>query len=435
MKRIFIFLTAIPFFSLNNFFHTECKIWPKEKFFTLKPTYMRFIHILLPLCLLLCTEPVRGEENAENSPITIVKQDYKRALELAKEQDKLLFIDFYTVWCGPCKQLDKYVFHNDSLKGLLGQQVVLLQYDAEQDTTFHLSKKYHVRSYPTGLLLTPEGRVLTRRSGFSGSDAASLGSSVLDFVGEGAELRAQGQWLSGYAPTIDPASYPAFYADYVNRTDIDVDAAEINDYLASVEDKLSEQFLAVLYYFAEEVNDELIAVAMDNRETYAERFGESGFMAFTEYAAMNKFNQAVKAGDEAAFAQAKAFAEEQFGAEKAEEMAASYEVDILQARGEWKKVLAYYQDMKEAGEMDNGYVNYFSWGIYEECDDLEVMATCVAWMREVVAEEPSFNYLDTYARLLYKVEGKSAAESVIREAIAAGKAEDRKTGGLEELLE
>ncbi|MEL6804063.1 MAG: thioredoxin family protein, partial [Bacteroidota bacterium] len=161
---------------------------------------MRFTYILLPLCLLLFTEPVR----AENPPLTIVEQDYERALELAAEQDKLLFIDFYTVWCGPCKQLDKYVFHNDSLKGLLGQQVVLLKYDAEQDTTFHLSKKYHVNSYPMGLLLTPEGRVLTRKAGFAGSDAASLGRSVLDFVGEGVKLRAQKKWLSGYAPVIDP---------------------------------------------------------------------------------------------------------------------------------------------------------------------------------------------------------------------------------------
>jgi len=396
---------------------------------------MRFTYILLPLCLLLFTEPVRAGENAENAPLTIIEQDYEHALELAAEQDKLLFIDFYTVWCGPCKQLDKYVFRNDSVGGLLGQQVVLLKYDAERDTTFHLSKKYHVGSYPTGLLLTSEGRVLTRRAGFAGSDVASLGSSVLDFVGKGVELSERGEWLSGYAPTIDPASYPVFYTDYVNRTNTNVDPEEINDYLASVEDKLSEQFVAVLYYFPGAVHDELIAVAMDNREAYIERYGEGNFGAFTGRVSSMKFNRAVEADDEAAFAQAKAFAEEQFGAEEAEEMAASYEVDILKARGEWKKVLAYYQALKEAGEMDNGYVNYFSWGVYKKCDDPEVMATCLVWMREVVAEEPEFDYLDTYARLLLKAEGKNAAESVIREAIAAGKAEGQKTGGLEKLLE
>ena len=127
---------------------------------------------------------------------------------------------------------------------------------------------------------------------------------MLDFVGNGVELRAQGQWLSGYAPVIAPASYPDFYADYVNRTDTDVDAAEINDYLASVEDKLSEQFVAVLYYFPGKVNDELIAVATDNREAYAERFGEGNFGAFTGWVTMIKFSRAVEADDEAAFARA-----------------------------------------------------------------------------------------------------------------------------------
>ena len=396
---------------------------------------MRFTYILLPLCLLFFTELLRAGENADSSPLTIVEQDYERALELAAEQDKLLFIDFYTVWCGPCKQLDKYVFHNDSVGRLLGRQIVLLQYDAEQDTTFHLSKKYHVNSYPTGLLLTPEGRVLTRRAGFSGSDAASLGGSVQDFVGKGVELREQGKWLSGYSAVIDPATYPDFYADYVNRTDTDVDAAEINDYLASVKDKFSEQFVAVLFYFAPEVSDEMIAVATDNRETFVERYGEGSFGAFTGLASMIKFARAVKANDEAAFARAKNFAEEQFGAVEAAEMAASYEVDILRARGEWKKVLSHYRTLKEAGKMDNGYINHFSWQVYKECDDPKVLATCLAWMREVVAEEPEFDYVDTYARLLHRAEGKSAAEVVIRQAIALGKAEGRKTDGLENLLE
>ena len=36
--------------------------------------------------------------------------DFKQAKELAKAQNKLIFIDAYTTWCGPCKLMAKTVF-------------------------------------------------------------------------------------------------------------------------------------------------------------------------------------------------------------------------------------------------------------------------------------------------------------------------------------
>ena len=37
--------------------------------------------------------------------IEFQKERYAEVLEMAKKQNKLVFIDIYTSWCGPCKQL------------------------------------------------------------------------------------------------------------------------------------------------------------------------------------------------------------------------------------------------------------------------------------------------------------------------------------------
>ena len=37
-------------------------------------------------------------------------ESWELALKKAKEQHKLIFIDCYTVWCGPCKSLSDKVF-------------------------------------------------------------------------------------------------------------------------------------------------------------------------------------------------------------------------------------------------------------------------------------------------------------------------------------
>lgn len=393
-----------------------------------------FAASLLPLILLLSSS-LSVEATGADSSLTVVHQDYHRALEEAASQDKLLFVDFYTTWCGPCKQLDKYVFENDSVATVLGQDIVLLKYDAEQDTVFHLSKKYHVNSYPTGLLLTPRGEMLTRSTGFSGSDAPALSASVAEFVSEGQQLRKAGKIVSGYTPTIDPASYPAFYKDYVNRTDTDVDANEINNYLLSVEDKLSESFTSVLFYFVFETTDAVTDIVLNDKAAYAERYGMSTLESFTSMVMLRKFSAAVENQDEAAFEAAKAFTEAEFGKEEAEKMATSFRRDLLQAQGRWREVTDEYRSLKEGEGMSNGYINHVSWQFFRECEDPEVLATWLGWMKQVVAEEPEFDYLDTYAWLLHKVEGKEAARPAIEAAIAAGKRDGRKTSKLEALLD
>ena len=35
---------------------------------------------------------------------------WAEALQMAREQNKLIFLDAYTTWCGPCKMLAKNVF-------------------------------------------------------------------------------------------------------------------------------------------------------------------------------------------------------------------------------------------------------------------------------------------------------------------------------------
>ena len=172
-------------------------------------------YLLTPLLAL-------GLAVAHAAELHVVEQDYPAARALAAAEGKLVFVDFYTTWCGPCKQLDRLVFRRDSARRLLAGDVVLLRYDAERDTAHHLAKKYHIASYPTGLLLTPEGRVVGQQYGFRGEGAAALTQGVLDSVAEGRRRAAAGQHVLGYAPEIDPATYPEFYVAYVERTDTDL---------------------------------------------------------------------------------------------------------------------------------------------------------------------------------------------------------------------
>lgn len=64
------------------------------------------------------------------------------------ESDKLSVIDFWAVWCGPCKMVSPII---DQLHGEYGDQVNVgkLDVDNNPDT----SMKYGVRSIPTVLFI------------------------------------------------------------------------------------------------------------------------------------------------------------------------------------------------------------------------------------------------------------------------------------------
>ncbi|MEL7162692.1 MAG: thioredoxin family protein, partial [Bacteroidota bacterium] len=373
--------------------------------------------------------------NAQSTTgLLVVDQDYQAALRLAKQEQKLVFVDFYTDWCGPCKQLDKYVFADDSLGNVLGEHVVLLKYNAEKDSAFHLTKKYHVNSYPTGMVLSQDGKVVARQSGFSGEDRRSLGASVFSFVVRADSLNTAGDYASGYSTTIDPDVYPDFYVDYIDDEDADVDLAEINAFLLNADDPYGEAYFATLMYFAMEASDSVASKVLDNRKEYAQRYGVDQLDVLTKSLVMGKFDRAVEQQNQTAFDEAVRLARKHLPKEFVDFVLPQFEMRWLEAQGKWGEIFNRYEAMKADGKMSNGYINHVSWGAYVNCDDEQVLRKFSGWMKEIVTEKPKFDYLDTYAFLLYKSGNKAEAKTVAERAIMVGEAEDRSVTELRELL-
>ena len=55
-------------------------------------------------------------------------------------------------------------------------------------------------------------------------------------------------------------------------------------------------------------------------------------------------------------------------------------------------------------------------------------------MKEVINEEPIYNYLDTYANLMYKSGNKKETKRIAQLAIEAAKKEGKNTKSMEELI-
>lgn len=225
--------------------------------------------------------------------LTIVQQDYTKALTIAKKENKLLLIDFYTTWCKPCKELDELVLNKKSIKKILAKDFVLLKYNAEDDKVYHLSKKYHIVSYPTGLIVNKEGYVVKQGYGFSGNDSKSLSASFLKFTNEAKELHNKSKFIKGYTNTIDISIYPKFYIDYKNRDNLKVDKVAFNNYWKKEQNVLSEGYFTTLLNFAIEVPNYIADASLKNRYKYIELYGKKDTDVLFFLLSSSKFDAAI----------------------------------------------------------------------------------------------------------------------------------------------
>lgn len=97
---------------------------------------------------------------------------WEEILHLAQKENKLIFMDCYTSWCGPCKALAKNVFTQEKVGEFFNPRFINVKYDMEKGDGKMLNEKYkkHIVGYPTLLLLNAEGDVLQQLAGFKEAD-------------------------------------------------------------------------------------------------------------------------------------------------------------------------------------------------------------------------------------------------------------------------
>jgi thioredoxin-related protein len=150
---------------------------------------------------------------------------FEEAKQFAVKGQKLILIDFYTDWCGPCKRMDKEVFTQNKVGRFLNDRFINIKIDAEKGEGKNLSKQFHVRVYPTYLFLNSQGVPIYKATGYS--EAEEMIKHASNAIKESAEPLTIYKMDSLYKTQ---KKNKAFMYDYlVRRTKLKLENADLLD--------------------------------------------------------------------------------------------------------------------------------------------------------------------------------------------------------------
>ncbi len=95
---------------------------------------------------------------------------FDEALAKARDQNKLLFIDAYASWCGPCQRMASEVFTQKEVGDYFNATFVNWKFDVEQGDGIKLAQRYNVEAYPTFLIVDGNGALVGTMIGGSPAD-------------------------------------------------------------------------------------------------------------------------------------------------------------------------------------------------------------------------------------------------------------------------
>ena len=103
--------------------------------------------------------------SAQDKEIDFSTNPWDWILAEAKVKKKLIFIDAYTSWCGPCKWAAKYVFTNKDVAIYYNENFINVSMDMEKGEGIAFAKRFRVNAYPTFLIINDRLEIVSRMEG------------------------------------------------------------------------------------------------------------------------------------------------------------------------------------------------------------------------------------------------------------------------------
>ncbi|MDE7117914.1 MAG: thioredoxin family protein, partial [Bacteroidaceae bacterium] len=157
----------------------------------------------------------------------------EQASAKAKAENKLIFLDCFTSWCGPCKKMARDVFPQEQVGAFMNPRYVNLKIDMESAYGAPLAKKLQIQAYPTFVIFNANAEEIGRFVG--GCAAEDFIKNVEEKSKDNSSAELQKRWQNGDRD-------PEFLKTYLTTLNASYKGNEANDVAEAILDPQVETF-------------------------------------------------------------------------------------------------------------------------------------------------------------------------------------------------
>ncbi len=351
---------------------------------------MKFLVTALTLTL---TTVVFGQN------IDFAHKNWDKIKAKAVKENKIIFVDAYTTWCGPCKWMSANVFTDKTVADFYNENFVNAKLDMEAGEGLDFAKEYKVVAYPTLLFIDGEGEIVHKRLGAMPADAfVELGREALD------PERRIGTLMAEYeAGNRDPEFLQKYVTRMISAGMDPMDAAEIYFSGLSSEQLVTRQNFELIRMLRPSMDSEYFAKVADNRDGFAEAVNAEEVDKFLKDVTTSALLRDIYNEDKTSFDEHKSAIAAMPG-EFGKEVTLYGDLRYAWAEGRYDEFVDLTEKYATKYAWDNwSTLNTIAWDIYEDSyASKDYLDLGLKLAKQSVKIEENYYNTDTYAALLYK---------------------------------
>jgi thiol-disulfide isomerase/thioredoxin len=362
---------------------------------------------------------------------------FAEGLAAAKEENKPVFIDCYTTWCGPCKWMSANIFTEESVANYYNENYICLKIDMEKGEGVDIAKKHSIRAYPTLLYLTGEGEKLLVSVGANrepqsyidnGERAKDPNNNIPFYLANKDNNFEDPEFMSAYFKLMSEANM-------LNTDDVDryFSALDFNEWLTDINwNILTSAPLAM--------DNSTFQKLLRNSEKIEEQRGKKALKFINDRIYQSLGQELYRAATDEE--------KEAYKTLKSDFAASEY---IARDEVVFKLSMLEYQKIKDWEQWsetalngvpkfywdDASALNNVAWAAYENVKDNGLLTSALKWAKRAIELNEAHHIVDTYAHLLAATGNNDAAleqeTRALELATAAGAATEAYENYIEEL--
>jgi thioredoxin-related protein len=353
-------------------------------------------------------------------------------LAKAKSENKVIFMDAYTTWCGPCKKMAADIFPQKEVGDYFNKQFVNVKMDMEKGEGLDLARKYKIRAYPTYLFIDGNGELVHKSMGMMPApDFINVAQSAADPNKQFYSLKKK--FDKGER---EPAFVKNLLDAAVKSGENEVASEVMNVYMDTQKDLNTKENMDLLINSTQKIESKAYKHIVKNKAAFEKNYEKE----LVEYRILFEPSVEIikKFGDDNQnldVEKAKTYLNQHISKEQTEQMMILATIQLSQIKQDLPTMIKNFEVyLDKYPSVNSNFLNNAAWTFYEQVNEKERLEKAVKWSLKSIESQDNFMFNDTAAALYFKLKNKANAKLHAEKAIKLAKVHGEDASETESLL-